>query len=159
MLKQIYSASLKGIINDSFDILFLQSWVVAHEKTAGMLQAEEIIKFDTVVRCPEVPEEVHCTTNEHPFSSGYTNVINPSCDECFLGFPYAVSTVVPPPVGSVAELNFSSDLGSRGKEAPWYYCMTGDAPMYCNKYCTLSAFYHSHADTAENIGKVSEIQA
>lgn len=134
---------------------------MAHEKTADVLQAEEILKFDTVVKCPDVPEEEHCTKYVHSFTEGsaYTNLIDPGCDECFLGFPYAVSTVVPPSKGSIGELNFSSELERPDKEDPRYYTMMNDAPLYCNEYCTLSAFHQSHADTAEKFGRAGENQA
>lgn len=138
-----------------------KSWVVAHEKTADVLQAEEILKFDTVVRCPDVPEEEHRTKYNHPFTDGsaYTNLIHPGCDECLLGFPYAVSTMIPPSEGSIGDLTYSSQLGSPDKEDPRYYSMTGGAPLYCNEYCTLSAFHQSHGDTAEKFGRASKDQA
>lgn len=146
---------------DCIDLLCLQSWIVAHEKTADVLQAEEVLKFDTVVRCPDVPEEEHCSKYDHPFTegSGYTNLINPGCDECFLGFPYAVSTMVPQSKGSIGEINSSSQLRNPDKDDPRYYPMMGDAPLYCNEYCTLSAFHQSHGDTAEKMEKTSETQA
>lgn len=146
---------------DCTDILCLQTWVVAQDKTADVLQAEEILKFDTVVRCPDIAGEERCTKYDHPFTEGsaYTNLINSGCDECFLGFPYAVSTMVLPSEGSIGELNLSSQLGRPDKEDPRYYSMMGDATMYCNEYCTLSAFHQSHGDTAENFGRASENQA
>lgn len=151
----------RGKTNGCIVVLFLQSWVVAHEKTADVLQAEEILKFDTVVKCPDVPEEEHHTIYNHPFidASAYTNLIHQGCDERLLGFPYAVSTMVPLSEGSIGELTFSSQLGSPDKEDPRYYSMTGVDPMYCNEYCTLSAFHQSHGDTAEKFRRASENQA
>lgn len=134
---------------------------MAHEKTADVLQAEEILKFDTVVRCPDVLEEEHCTKCEPPFTEGsaYTNLIDSGCDECFLGFPYAVSTMVPPSEGSAGGLRFSSKLQRSDTEDPRYYSMMSDAPLYCNEYCTLSAFHQSHGDKAEKFGRDSASQA
>lgn len=134
---------------------------MAHEKTADVLHAEEILKFDTVVRCPNVAEEEHRIKYDHPLTEGsaYTNLITPGCDECFLGLPYAVSTMVPLSEGSIGELNFSSKLGRPDKGDPEYYSIMGGAPLYCNEYCTLSAFHQSHRDTAEKFERASENQA
>lgn len=147
--------------NACFDVLFLQSWVVAHEKTAYVLQAEEILKFDTVARCPDVPKEEQCTKCDHPLAarSAYTNLIHQGCDECLLGFPYAVSTMLPLSEGSCGDLTFRSQLESLDKKDPQYYSMTGDAPLYCNEYCTLSAFHQSHGDRAEKSARAGENQA
>lgn len=131
---------------------------MADDKIADVLKAEETLKFDTLIRCPDVQEE-RCCPEFHPNfteGSGYTNITHPGCDECLLGVPYAVNTMVPSSGDSLGDLTLSSEAESPTKEDPRYYLMKGSTSLYCNEYCTLNAFHMSHQNTAEKLGRTSE---
>lgn len=131
---------------------------MAHNKTANVLKAEETLKFDTLIRCSDIQEEGCCPEFHPNFMKGssYTNITHPGCDECLLGVPYAVSSMVPPSGGSLGDPTLSSQAESPTKEDPRYYLMKGSTSLYCNEYCTLNAFHMSHQNTVKKLGRTSE---
>lgn len=110
-----------------------------------MLKAEEILQIDTFTECgvPEEEEEEEEKESQaqfhHQFTEGsaYNNV-------SLLGVPYAVSSMAPPPPPPLPPGGHAE-----GDSGCWLekYC-----PMYCNEYCTLSAFQKGPTGTAEHRG-------
>nr|XP_040031982.1 interleukin-21 receptor isoform X1 [Gasterosteus aculeatus aculeatus] len=118
-----------------------KSWAVTEENTADMLKAEEILQIDTFTECgvPEEEEEEESQAQfHHQFTEGsaYNNV-------SLLGVPYAVSSMAPPPPPLPPGGHAEGDSGCWLEK----YC-----PMYCNEYCTLSAFQKGPTGAAEDRG-------
>lgn len=123
-----------------------------------MLTAEETLKIDTLIKCPDVLEE-ECQPEydlQLMEDSRYGNIFDQFCDLPLMGIPYAVSTMAPPsdPGSSLRNASLSSQTGSpaEGDSGCWLSSDTPlerEPPWYCN-YCTLSAFQQSTPVTAHN---------
>lgn len=116
-----------------------------------MLETEETLQIDMLAKCEEQVQEVkeqHQPLVPHQAregGAGYRNISDPGCDTFLLGVPYAVSTATPASDCGSSLRSCSPHPGNHteGDSGCWLSSHTSlekEPPLYCNQYCTLSAF-------------------